>query len=53
MPDEPPVTTRNAAWMAYQERLGNLTTREENMLERAFKAGWLAALSDGKEFTAR
>ena len=34
------VMTQNAAWLAYQERLGNLTTREENAIEHAFKAGW-------------
>jgi hypothetical protein len=35
--------TREAAWLAYQERLGNLTSREESLVERAFKAGWSAA----------
>lgn len=30
------------AWKAYQDRLGNLTTREENAIRRAFHAGWHA-----------
>lgn len=32
-----------SAWSAYQDRLGNLTAREEAMIERAFRAGWAAA----------
>lgn len=38
----PPADPRQSAWEAYQMRLGTLTTREETMIERAFKAGWVA-----------
>lgn len=33
------------AWREYQDRLGNLTTREESMIERAFRAGSAARLA--------
>jgi len=33
---------RNAAWKEYQQRLSNLTEREESMLRTAYMAGWRA-----------
>jgi hypothetical protein len=35
---------REAAWIAYQEGLGNLTQRERLESCRAFYAGWAAAV---------
>jgi hypothetical protein len=33
---------REAAWLAFQENLGNRTVGEEALAERSFKAGWVA-----------
>ena len=33
---------QEAAWLAYQETLGNRTAGEEALAERSFKAGWTA-----------
>jgi hypothetical protein len=33
---------REAAWLAFQENLGNRTVGEEALAERSFKAGWTA-----------
>jgi hypothetical protein len=34
------------AWSAYQDKLGNLTTREEHMIERAFRSGHAEGLEE-------
>ena len=31
---------REQDWQRYQDKLGNLTTREESMIQRAYFQGW-------------
>ena len=33
----------DVAWREHQQRLGNLTEREETLIETAFRSGWRAA----------
>jgi hypothetical protein len=43
LPTDDDVTPiQEAAWLAYQENLGNRTVGEEALAERSFKAGWTA-----------